>query len=61
MKFCVIINTKKVPTRIKTLKKFVKEFETKLFVKSLNESLKEFIIINNKAITIPYIILVTRT
>jgi len=49
----VIISIKKVPIKIKTLKKFVKELETKLSENNLKDSLKEFKIINNKAITIP--------
>jgi hypothetical protein len=53
IKFCEIINIKKVPIRIKILKKFVKELETKLSENSLNDSLKEFNIINIKEIIIP--------
>ena len=44
---------KKVPTRIKTLKKLVKELETKLSENNLNESLNEFKISNIKIIIIP--------
>jgi hypothetical protein len=57
----VIINIKKVPIRIKILKKLVKELETKLFENNSNDSLKEFKIINIKATIVPQIILVTRT
>ena len=48
-----MINVKKVPIKIKILKKFVKELDTKLSENNLNESLKEFKIINIKAIIIP--------
>jgi hypothetical protein len=44
---------KKVPIKIKILKKFVNELEVKLSENNLNDSLKEFRIINIKVIIIP--------
>ena len=44
---------KKVPIKIKILKKFVKELDVKLLENNLNESSKEFKIINIKEIIIP--------
>ena len=48
MKFCVISNTKKVPNKIKILKKLINEFETKLLKNKLPDSLNELKIINNR-------------
>ena len=53
IKSWVIIKIKRVPIKISILKKFVNELETKLSENNLKVSLKEFRIINIRAITIP--------
>jgi len=51
--------TNSVPNKIKILKKFVNELETKLLENRFPDSLNELKIVNNKEIMIMYVMFVT--